>query len=345
MRPLTAAVVLFALAVRLPAAEPIATDVQKAAERSLAFLAKDGLTWKETRKCASCHHIPFTLWSLNEARRAGYGVDEKILADLTAFSVAADDRAKVVVKRPPTVKHFMNQGALLLALGLQAGEVRDGAARERVDKAVALLLTEQTADGAWRQDGGRPPISAGPGVMTTLTLLGLPQNGEKNKETKAARERALKWLATATPGDDVQALALRVVLRQRLGGSSKELQALAKQIVSRQNSDGGWSQTKAMASDAYATGQALYALTVAGVGDAQPQAPVKKGQAFLVKTQRPDGSWPMTSRPMNPPGNTPQDRGAKNLSPITHAGTAWGTIGLVRSAPKSAIKETSAKGT
>jgi len=335
MRLLTTAAVLFALAARLSAAAPVPSDVQKAAQRSLAFLAKDGLAWKETRKCASCHHIPFTLWSLNEARRAGYVVDEKALAELTAFSVAADDRARVNQQRPPTVKYFMNQGALLLALGLQAGETRDKATRERLDKAVAVLMTDQTADGSWRLEGGRLPITAPPGALTTLTLLALsPRDREKSKETRTAREKALKWLATAKPEEDLQALALRVVLRQRLGASSRELQPLTKQIVIRQNTDGGWSQAKEMASDAYATGQALYALAVAGVGSGD--AAVKKAQAFLVKTQRPDGSWPMTSRPVNPPGK--QDKGAKNLAPITHAGTAWGTIGLVRSAPRTPRK-------
>ena len=219
---------------------------------------------------------------------------------------------------------------------MQAGETKDKATRERLDKAVSVLLTDQTADGSWRLGEGRLPIVAAPGVMTTLTLLALPpQSGEKSKETKAAREKALKWLATAKPEDDLQALAVRVVLRQRLGESNKQLQSLAKQIVNRQNADGGWSQAKEMASDAYATGQALYALTVAGV--ASCDAAVKKGQAFLVKTQRPDGSWPMTSRPMKP-----GDQGSKNLSPITHAGTAWGTIGLVRSAPKAPRKSAAA---
>jgi hypothetical protein len=340
MRPLLAAAVLATFVAPLSAAEPVAADVQKAAGRSIAFLAKDGLAWMETRKCASCHHIPFTLWGLNEARRAGYAVDEKALAELTAFSVAPDDRAKVILKGQPAVKNTMRQGALLLALGLEARDVKDAAAGELVEKTVALLLAQQAADGAWRQGGGRPPITAGPGVMTTLTLLALPQNGEKNEETKAARDKALKWLATATPEDDVQALALRVVLRRRLGGSSKGLQPLAKQIVAQQNADGGWSQTKEMASDAYATGQALYALTVAGVGPGDTA--IRKGQAFLVKTQKPDGSWPMTSRSVNPPGKP--DKGARNLSPITHAGTAWGTIGMVRSAPKALSTETSAKG-
>lgn len=40
---------------------------------------------------------------------------------------------------------------------------------------------------------------------------------------------------------------------------------------------------------------------------------------FLIRTQRADGSWPMTSRVK-----------AKNLSPITGAGTAWALLGLIR---------------
>jgi hypothetical protein len=35
-------------------------------------------------------------------------------------------------------------------------------------------------------------------------------------------------------------------------------------LLNRQREDGGWSQTTAMASDAYATGQALVALRLAG---------------------------------------------------------------------------------
>ena len=55
-----------------------------------------------------------------------------------------------------------------------------------------------------------------------------------------------------------------------------------------------------------------------GPGDAA----VKKGQAFLVNTQRPDGSWPMTSRPMKPGG-----KGSKDVAPITHAGpSVWAAI-------------------
>ena len=88
--------------------------------------------------------------------------------------------------------------------------------------------------------------------------------------------------------------------------------------------DGGWSQAKDMASDAWATGQALYALASAGLKADDPA--IARGQAFLVKSQREDGSWPMTSRPTKPGGE-----GAKNLVPIIGAGSAWAVLGLVRS--------------
>lgn len=53
---------------------------------------------------------------------------------------------------------------------------------------------------------------------------------------------------------------------------------------------------------------------------------IARGQAFLVKTQREDGSWPMTSRPVKYQGKE-SDGGIA----ITGAGSAWAVLGLVRS--------------
>ena len=55
---------------------------------------------------------------------------------------------------------------------------------------------------------------------------------------------------------------------------------------------------------------------------------VRKAQSFLAKTQREDGAWPMVSRAIMRDGKPP-----KNLEPITHAGSAWAVLGLVRSSP------------
>ena len=79
-----------------------------------------------------------------------------------------------------------------------------------------------------------------------------------------------------------------------------------------------------MASDAWATGQALYALAHAGIKSDEPV--IARAHAFLIKTQRADGSWPMTSRPTKPGG-----KGSTSLIPITGGGSSWAVLGLVRS--------------
>ena len=79
-----------------------------------------------------------------------------------------------------------------------------------------------------------------------------------------------------------------------------------------------------MASDAWATGQALYALAHAGIKP--DELFIARAHVFLIKTQRDDGSWPMTSRPTKPGGP-----GSKSLIPIIGAGSAWAVLGLVRS--------------
>ena len=79
-----------------------------------------------------------------------------------------------------------------------------------------------------------------------------------------------------------------------------------------------------MSSDAWATGEALYALAYTGASSKDPA--IARAQAFLIKTQREDGSWPMTSRPRAHLGIR-----AKDLVPIIGAGSAWAVLGMVRS--------------
>ena len=73
----------------------------------------------------------------------------------------------------------------------------------------------------------------------------------------------------------------------------------------------------------------LYSL--AEVGVKRGDEAVRKAQSFLSKTQREDGAWAMVSRAIMRDGKPP-----KNLEPITHAGSAWAVMGLVRSSPEVA---------
>jgi hypothetical protein len=321
MRRLAAVVTLILLPLGAAAADP-APDVKETINRGLSFLAKDNLTWKEKRQCTECHHAPFTIWALNEGKKRGYQVEEKALADLTAWALARDVPARAAKAEPVE----LNEAPLLLALGVEAGDA--GTTQDGLKKLLGSVLADQDKDGSWKLSSEFRPIGSSPEALTTLALLALsaPNAPDLGKEGKAARDKGLDWLRGAGADQEVQATALRLILWRRLDLPSKEWQPLVEKLRSAQNADGGWSQVEKAGSDPYATGQALYALAEAGVKP--DDEAVRKGQAFLAKTQREDGGWAMVSRAIMRDGKPP-----KNLEPITHAGSAWAVLGLVRSAP------------
>jgi hypothetical protein len=192
---------------------------------------------------------------------------------------------------------------------------------------LKTVAVEQTENGSWSTwPETRPPIfgSSDESLTVLATLAVLPAAAAGDDSAKAVRDKAIRWLAETKTDDDPQSIALRLVLWNRLGRPAEEGQRLLRRIKERQNADGGWSQTKDMASDAWATGQALYALAHAGMESDEPV--IRRAHAFLITTQRADGSWPMASRPVKPGGE-----GSKSLIPITGAGSAWAVLGLVRS--------------
>jgi hypothetical protein len=165
-------------------------------------------------------------------------------------------------------------------------------------------------------------------MLTTLALLALsaPHAPDMGNEGKAAREKGLAWLRAASSDQELQTAALRLILWRRLKLPAGEWEPLVKKLRTAQNPDGGWGQIKEAKSDAYATGQALYALAEAGVKP--DDEALRRAQSFLAKTQREDGGWAMVSRAIMRDGKPP-----KNLEPITHADSAWAVMGLVRSTP------------
>jgi hypothetical protein len=314
-----------ALGAPSPATE---AGVRAAAEKGLAFLTTQGTAWKTERKCASCHHLPYTIWALNEAKKSGYAVDEKTLAEMTDWVSAPDDRARAVPVFPAKAEKPVHQNALLLAVALEAGEPREGASREALSRFRSVLRADQRPDGSWGlPPNGRPPMIGDPVQVTAWTLLAFTASPGPSGEEPADKEaaaRGLAFLAAGRPDEDLQLAALRLLLLRRRGAPRDEIRPRVKSLVERQNADGGWSQAKELASDAYATGQALYALAEAGGASKET---IRRAQAFLLSTQLPDGSWPMLSR--STPGGAP----AKDARPIAFAGSGWAALGLVRSMP------------
>lgn len=307
-------------------ARPKRYAIDATIDRGLGFLVKDALAWKEGHKCASCHHAGLVICSMREAKLFGHAVDEPVLAELTKW-VAESGDGKFGQTRPASAPQAASPKAIYFALALGADPKPDAAAEKGLKLLLKTVEVEQTENGSWAAwPGTRPPIfgDSDESLTALATLAVLPAAATGDVQAKAARDQGVQWLVETKTDDDPQSIALRLVLWKRLDRPAKEWEPLVKSIRDRQNEDGGWSQTKDMASDAWATGQALYALAHAGI---KPnEAAIARGQDFLIKTQRKDGSWSMTSRPTEPGG-----KGSTSLIPITGAGSAWAVLGLVRS--------------
>lgn len=323
---LTAILFVFSLPASAQEVPAKTGDIEVTISRGLGFLANDALAWRDTHNCVSCHHAALVAWSMREAKQHGHAVDDAVLAEMQEWVAKAGD-GKTGVPRPADRPQALNVKAVLFALALGADQKPDVASQDGMKRMLATVKGDQTSNGSWSAwPGTRPPIFGGSDdSMTALaTLALLPAVAAGDDSAKTARDKGMKWLAETKTDDDPQSIAMRLLLWERMGRPAEETAPLKARIHSRQNPDGGWSQAKEMSSDAWATGQALYALAHTGI---KPDDPViARGQAFLIKTQRDDGSWPMTSRPMKPDGE-----GSMSLIPITGGGSAWAVLGLVRS--------------
>ena len=304
----------------------------------LSFLARDAVAWKEEHNCSSCHHAALVVWSMNEAKLHGHAVDEAVLADMTRWLTEAG-AGKFNYERPAAAPKALNPKAIYYSLGLNSVPGLNPVQREARSRLLDTVKADQTENGSWSAwPDTRPPILSHSGeTMTALACLALlPTANAGDGTARAAVDKAVEWLKATDSDNDPQSTALRLVLWTRLKRPQTEWAPLARLIQKRQNRDGGWSQTAGGPSDAWATGQALYALSLGDRDKADPA--IQRGRAFLVKTQRKDGSWPMISRPTKPGG-----AGSDSLIPIVGGGSAWAVLGLASSEKVAAAGAPAAK--
>ena len=105
----------------------------------------------------------------------------------------------------------------------------------------------------------------------------------------------------------------------------------ARDLLREQRTDGGWGELPSLASDAFATGQALVALKEAGALAATDPA-YQRGVEFLLSTQLEDGSWYVRSRsiPFQPYFESGFPHGHDQW--ISAAATNWAAMALVAAA-------------
>ncbi len=324
-------------AVRAAGADkPITVSAErKSIDRALGFLQADALRWRDEKQCSSCHHGAMTVWALSEAKQQGYPVSAKSLADMTTWT---KERLATIDKPRDTRLgwNMVNTPAIYLSLMAAAVPTQSAISVDELNRIGGHLMVHQEKDGSWAwslapAQNRPPPVFESDEVVTLMANLALARaerNGSSTKtaELKAARKHSIEWLSKQSPGASTQSVAIRLFRDVATSKPQDVIKVDIEHLLRLQHADGGWGQESEIPSDAYATGQALYFLTIAGV--ARDREEVRRGVAFLVKTQNSDGSWPMKSRAH--PGAKP----FTNPVPITYFGSGWATLGLLRSVPK-----------
>jgi hypothetical protein len=144
-------------------------------------------------------------------------------------------------------------------------------------------------------------------------------------DTSARLTRAMAFLRSATPAD-TQEEAFKLLGLVWGGGSPAEIVNQRERLMRLQRPDGGWGQMPTMASDAYATGQALYALAVGGL--ATSDSSYRRGTQHLLQTQLQDGTWFVRSRAIGfqPYVDSGFPHGPDQF--ISAAATSWAVMAL-----------------
>jgi hypothetical protein len=325
------------------AAIPPATteQIHQTVDRAIPYLQTESATWLSTRVCAACHHAGMPFWALSEADRQGYAIDKKYLADKIESLLGSKEKllaSKIFPNPadPPDPRpqgRGLNMGLPFLAVAARSLPSLEEGQKQSLKLIAEEIVQKQQPDGSWEFFAGlrRPPINESQTTDAAWIIMALEaETGPDASESqRAALQKAIAWLDTAKPSDLHQDKALKVLLGARAGKPREAMQATIDELLALQRADGGWSQTvPEPKSDAFATGQTLYVLSLVGYTAERPE--IKRGLDFLVATQLPDGSWPMISRstPDGSPGSS------KLLTPINCASASWATLGLARLVPK-----------
>jgi ankyrin repeat protein len=285
---------------------------------SLALLEKQSVVFIRTAGCNSCHSQSLPSATTGLARDYG----------LTSMKTFPQLPAAM---RPPAeqVMDFNAVSPNSVAWELFDAGMNHEPRTQVTDAIVRYLMASQTAEGNWHTpESRRPPMTSGKFQTAALAIYAIKNYAPEAEKLSCQKAIAssVAWLEKAQPVTN-QDHAFRLLGLAWGRGSAAVIRQEAKSLAALQRGDGGWSQLPAMVSDAYATGEALFALGSAGrmtVSD-----PVfRRGVDYLLSTQASDGSWRVRSRAiwLQPYLDSGFPYGQDQF--ISTAGTAWATLAL-----------------
>jgi ankyrin repeat protein len=314
-------------------AAPSAKQIHEAAARAVAGLQASQTVWEAQMKCASCHHQLLPALAFRVARQHGIPVDEQ--AAMAEVRYAFDfNRLDEDIEMPHLLPAAGDGYRMVAAEAVGMPPNLSAAVR------VRALLSLQRPGGEWLESSQRPPSSHSRFASAAFALRAIQLYHHSRDADRALKAvaRAREWLAghraPDTEGRAFQLLGLLwadadPVLRRKF----------ARELEATQREDGGWGSVEGRASEAYSTGEALYALRESA-GVTTTDLKWRRGIEFLLRTQAADGSWHVPSRLHDPARLSPPY--FESGYPYGHdqflsaAGASWAVMALAEALPRVA---------
>jgi len=290
----------------------------EAVEAAIALLEMQSPNFIKRGGCNSCHNQNLPEAAAALARERG------IKAPATIAQIPLE-----ALERSPerAMNHAVTGGGVLYELFGYAATRRPP--DEYTDSLVHYLKRIQEKEGYWASGrGNRPPLTSDDFITTALTVNALKVYSPEAEQADTGKRLALaaRWLEAGKPRN-TQERVFQLLGLKWASGDRAVIEKAVKSLAATQRSDGGFPQLPTMGSDAYASGQALYALHLAG-GMETSNAGYQKGVRYLLRTQAADGSWHVKTRalPLQPYFESGFPYGPDQW--ISAAGTSWASMAL-----------------
>jgi ankyrin repeat protein len=284
---------LFGLTAAKPAGDSMSESplgVREAVAKALAISQPPATKFLATGGCLSCHAEHLNGLAVSAAKPLGIKADYEL--------EAREARATATLRGGIEQQLFQVQdpaaGVDSQQFSLMQMAASGIAPTLATDSLVHHIAAMQRKEGDWPNYGTpRPPLEDGGFSHTAkgiraLKLYSIPARKE---EFDSRIARAAAWLEKSEPAttEDRSMQILGIAWAGRSAPSNR-----VQQLIAKQRPEGGWGQTDNLRADAYATGEALWALHESGMKASDPV--FRRGVDFLLRTQKPDGSWHVVTR-------------------------------------------------
>ena len=305
--------------------------IKQSATKSMLLLQKSAYVFTNNNKlkCASCHNNTLTAMATGIARKKNVPV----IDSLSARNVESMKYTLALACNPNKIKEFLAANFVIpyILVGLSAEKYP---ADIYTDIAVDYIMSQAKPDGSFLAETFRVPLENGDIHLTAMAMrsIQLYASTAKKQRVNELATKTRQWLEHVQT-DQQQELAFQLLGMHWCGSNNDQKNKIAGKLRSMQNADGGWSQLPTLKSDAYATGQILYALYLSGMIKTD-DAVYQKGLDYLLKTQNEKGAWIVATRSfaIQPPMTSdfpPYDHDEF----ISAAASNWAVMALMNALP------------